>query len=204
MLKHQFISDRFKVLKLLSTPTKFSKIIIQLKSALEEALFKIDRNDTDVLLQCKQHLLLLESDIDELYIDRIRYLELYLYSKYNADDKKYWFCSKGYEITDAELESLLKEEAFLNYIVSHRILENYDYYLLTKEESDDLIFMGESAIYLLAFEIKNIPELSSLRDFLIKFKDFPFLVIINKVLYNSIRKINRNYVFNPTYPSFRF
>ncbi len=189
MLNDNFLTDKKKLLSYLSNKERFSVMIANLKEAFAECKMKINPRDTSALNTCMNYQKVIdESSIDSLFKNKMDYFELYLYNKYNVDQTEYFFLKNGFEIDDSQIDILRKENK-LNYIIAHRILENYDYFLLTKEPSKKLFFVGESMIYILSNDIYDKPELKNLNDYLVKHHFRPYLIIIDKDLYNSLREV---------------
>lgn len=197
MLNSNFSKEKGKLIRYLSNLSQFSKLISELRRGLIEARSKIETENQDEISICDSYLKEIDShDMSFLFNHRLRYFELFIYYKYNADKSGFWPNKNGYEITTDELEVLTRNNK-LGYIMAHRVLEDYSYFLLTKEPSDKLFFVGESGIYLLPFIIKDEPELKGLYNYLVKYDRSPFLIIIDKKLYYSLRDVHKGLKVQP-------
>jgi len=130
IVDYRFEEDKRKLLKYLLKIGSFKKMISELSFGLKEA--KENSKNADDTLFCDEYLRLIDSNtIDDLFKEKQRYFELYLHYKYNMDAGMCWVSHRGYEITASELKAL-KKGKYLNYIIAHRILQEYDDFLLTK------------------------------------------------------------------------
>lgn len=122
---------------------------------------------------------------NEVAIQKGHFLENYLYEHYKLKNALGFSPKKS--LTKKEI-GILKERRLLGYILPHKGVLNYKEYLLTELNTDPLIFTGESVISLLKYKLKGIKELEGLAGFLEKADQLPFVVVIDKDLYLSLRE----------------
>jgi len=115
------------------------------------------------------------------------FLEKNIYDNYRYSVLKSSNTSPKKIFTTDEVQ-ILKKENLIGYILPHKGVVNYQRFLLTEIEINPLIFVGESVISLLKYRIQEIEGLRELANFLEVIDNRPFIIVIDKNLYFSLRE----------------
>jgi hypothetical protein len=118
---------------------------------------------------------------------RVNILEKLLNEKYKLSFPENVSISPKKNVTSEELK-VLKKNKLLGYILPHKGIINYKRFILFKTDEDEtLVFGGESGINMLRLRIQMIDELKDIDLFLRCLESNPFVVVINRELYLSLR-----------------
>lgn len=168
----------------------FKKIVKELKYKIEHELLNININYShfEKLRKIENMLAGNSSSYKEELI------ELYIHMKYSILNPEFWYLEDRVDLYS--VFDLLLEKNIINYILTHRRLKDYHRFMIINEVNNMFFFKGESALRLMEPEFRRIKELNYMKHYLDNYGAWPFIVVIDKALYLSVRA--KRPVPNPT------